>query len=191
MGVYQTATIQITVPAEHIAPLAAAIRSEIERQDGGWWYKQTVGWSDHDVAAWYLYATEGGETDPDKEYFKDDVYTVQEDGSLEILAWTDGKLSYDSETVEGLYAEHMADGVIDALCEGEHFRVRLGGGRISRHGGEIVYPTDEDRSDLRNALAAVEQASEGDSNDEEVDALRAALDRALALIPGWTNDEQP
>lgn len=193
MGVYQSASIQLTVPAGRVAPLAAAIRERLKDDGNPWWGGKVASWSDRDVAAWLLYAAEGGEATPDNDWFRDDVYTVGEDGSLEISAWSDGKLSFDSDTVEGLYADHMASGVVDALCEGENFRVRIEGGRVSRHAGVIVYPTDDvdhERAGLREAVARAEQAEDEGSNDREIEALRDALERALALIPGWTNDTE-
>jgi N-acyl-D-aspartate/D-glutamate deacylase len=39
---------------------------------------------------------------------------------------------------------------------------------------------------LREAVAAADAAAEGDSNDAEIEALRDALDQALALVPGYT-----
>lgn len=42
--------------------------------------------------------------------------------------------------------------------------------------------TDEEIGSLRRALERVDEAAEGDSNDEEIEALNDALDWALSLL---------
>jgi hypothetical protein len=44
--------------------------------------------------------------------------------------------------------------------------------------------TESEKQKMREALARVDAAAEGDSNDEEIDALRDALDTSLELL-GW------
>ncbi len=40
-------------------------------------------------------------------------------------------------------------------------------------------------ADLRSLVADAEQARDGDSNDDEIDALWVALETALSLVPGY------
>lgn len=49
--------------------------------------------------------------------------------------------------------------------------------------------TEEQRSELRNAVRAANEAAERGSNDAEIAALSDALDTALAIL-GFDRDEE-
>jgi hypothetical protein len=50
------------------------------------------------------------------------------------------------------------------------------------NGRKLPIPSEGQLGDMRDVLAELEVAAEGGSNDEEIEALRAALDRALNML---------
>jgi len=119
-------------------PLAEAIRNLIRTEQ----YNSNFGldWSDNTLVGQWLPYTEGNESSLDDE----ECFTIAESGDLRIMGGFYGKLSYDLEEVEALYAEHGAVGIIDSMCEEAPLRVRLKDGYAWRYTGIIIYPEDED-----------------------------------------------
>lgn len=69
--------------------------------------------------------------------------------------------------------------------------VRMNGAatiRLVMNGRTLPNPPASQMDDLRTELADLEVAAEGGSNDEEIEALRVALDSALALL-GLTREQ--
>ena len=60
-----------------------------------------------------------------------------------------------------------------------------GGIREACAAGARVAQTPPDFTDLRKDVAAAQKAAEGDSNDDEIEALQGALDAALTMLGYW------
>jgi hypothetical protein len=54
--------------------------------------------------------------------------------------------------------------------------------RVVINGRTLPNPSEAEIETLRGELAEVADAAEGDSNDEEIEVLQAALDTALGLL---------
>jgi hypothetical protein len=119
----------------------------------------------------------------------------EEGVSLTISGWSGGKF-YEDRWSDLLNAiAPYASGYGDWRGEDDNlWRDRLAGdGEVRGYRGTVVFPDDpldspldaERLAALREAVAAADAAAEGDSNDAEIEALRDALDQALALVPGY------
>jgi hypothetical protein len=135
MGVYQTSSIDLAIPQTAVSALGAAIIAKSEWGDGGWEAKFNA--DPVEAVVQFIVTTEGGNP-------IDVNYQVDEDANtIYVDAYTDGKLSFDADAVEALYAEHGVMGTIDGECEGEKFRARLVDGEVLRSGGETFYTEDK------------------------------------------------
>jgi hypothetical protein len=142
MGTYQSTDMHVTVPATRIAELAQALRKEFIDIDNGGWGNFTTGWTDVELVGRFLPLTEGNESQYDEE-----SHTIEESGDLVISGGFYGKVSWDLEEVENMYAAHGAHGIIDTMCEESPMRVRLTrNGDVLRIGGVIEYPGDVDEA---------------------------------------------
>jgi len=136
MGVYQESRVDLAVPLTAVPAIGAAIRAKPE-----WNYLGFAEEFDRDpvlAVVAFIVVTEGGSSGSTDYHVDEDSNTVYVD------SYTDGKLSYDAEEVEALFAEHGATGTIDGECEGEKFRARLINGKVLRSGGETFYTDDTD-----------------------------------------------
>jgi len=170
MGVYQDFSMSVTVPAAQVAALAAALREYEENYFFG--SEQPV--SDIDIVGGTLPLAEG---------FEDGLeygYTATGEGDVEIGTGGYGKLSYDSEAVEALYARHGAIGYMEAYCEDEHYRVRWDGGpQPIRSRGVVVFPYDTGDPESMAYLAVLEYLRDGEGAPSAQQVV-AALDKARA-----------
>lgn len=146
MGTYNTFLMDVTVPAAQVALLAAALRDEMKD-----WYPQDeiAAAGDRDLVAWALFAAEGGSDDYGAGPGEDFTAVIQagrEDGSVAVRSGGYGKMSFDSDVVEGLYASCGAIGRVECeLDDGitDRYVVVLGGGLARTFEGQVVYPTSE------------------------------------------------
>ena len=153
MGVYQDFSMSVTVPADKVAALAAALREYEENHYTG--SEQPV--ADAALVGGTLPLAEGFEDGP--EY----SYRIAENGDVEIGTGGYGKISWDSEAVEALYAQHGATGYMEAYCEEQHYRVRWDGGPVpTRSRGVVVYPYDQGDPESMAHLAVLEHLRDGD-----------------------------
>ena len=136
MGTYQSTEIEVTISADRIAPLAARLREEFVK-DGGW-DDYMKGWTDEQLVGMFLPLSEGNESSLQDE----DAYLVKEDGTIVISGGFYGKISWDNDVVEAIYAEYGATGSIDSMCEEAPMRTRFKDGKVSQYGGVIIYPGD-------------------------------------------------
>jgi len=157
MGVYQEATISVTIPAAAVAPIAEGILKHNNWTDTdlkNFIHRDPVG-----AIVEFLVCAEGGMA-------SDADYDVDPDnGEIWINTYVDGKLSFDADEVELLFASNGATGTIDGECEGEKFRARLINGQVLRSSGETFY------------------------SDDKEDPLSIAVDAALKFIRGQISEK--
>ena len=158
MGVYQNALLDIVIPAAAVAPIGEAILANKNWGDDP---NLTEFISRDPVRAIveFIVCTEGG-VPSDVDYDIDD-----DNGDISINTYVDGKMSFDADEVEALFAEHGATGTIDGECEGEKFRARLINGQVLRSSGETFY------------------------SDDKEDPLSIAVDAALKFIRGQISEK--
>lgn len=138
MGVYQDAYINVTIPAAAVAPIAEAIIANKSWGDDPN-LTEYIGRDPIRAIVEFFVCGEGG-LPSDADYDIDD-----DNGDILICTSVDGKISFDADEVEALYAQHGATGTIDGECEGEKFRARLiNGGKVYRSAGETFYTDDSD-----------------------------------------------
>jgi hypothetical protein len=135
MGVYQEASIYVTIPAAAVAPIAEAIIANKSWGDDPN-LTEYIGRDPVRAIVEFIVCAEGG-VPSDVDYDIDD-----DNGDISICTSVDGKMSFDADEVETLYAQHGATGTIDGECEGEKFRARLINGKVRRSGGETFYTDD-------------------------------------------------
>jgi hypothetical protein len=169
MGVYQEARLDIAIPAAAVAPITEAILGNENWAEVN--LKGFIAREPELAMVEFLVCAEGG--------MPSDVdYDVDPDtGEICITTWVDGKLGWDAEQIEALYAKHGATGIIDGVCEGEKFRARFTDGKVLRSEGETFYT--EDRNDP--ASVAVDAALEFIRGKIDEKAVLAALVKAKEL----------
>lgn len=168
MGVYQEGAVCVTVPAANVAALAAAIRQEIEpgyRRD---WAEQ----SDAEIVGTLLVMSEGFE-EPES-----DIDWTEDENGIRIYQSIYGKVSFDNDKIEALYAEHGATGEIEAICEGENYRVRFANGRTYSSAGVTIYPYDLDDPAGRAFDAVLRHINNSPEKPATIEEVTSALEAA-------------
>lgn len=138
MGSYNSFVMDVAVPAEQVAPLAAELRGLTKE----WWGFDEKELSDQEMVAAVLYQAEGGDA-PDVGYLVEQGDVTYSAGSVRICTTGYGKIG-ESDFFESLYAEHGATGSVEGSVDDEHYLVILKDGGTVGHNGQVVYPSAED-----------------------------------------------
>ena len=175
MGTQNTFLMDVTVPADAVKPLAKVLWRAIGEAD--WWMGEDAAQaSDVDLVAWTLFSAEGGSMDyaqGPSAHFTSDIEAAREDGSVVIQSGGYGKVSYESELFEQLYAAHGATGSVECeLDDGMSGRyvVVLRNGLTETYEAQTIYPETEAQAVAVRLFAEFLQGG-GDTSADLLEAL--------------------